>query len=148
MSESRFDEFMDALFHCDTVKVILNGIGESAFGTEDIYTSIKHIIEQRDELLKNEKIRQEITRSLKEERNELLKKERLLLDKVQQLEEQLKKYSKATFCCECKWHSSWENENWDVVYYCRQYDTVVKVDGFCSMGEPLDLPEITTGEDD
>ena len=63
-----------------------------------------------------------------------------LLQKVQELKEQLKKYSKATFCRECKWHCSWENENWDVVYYCRQYNATVKVDGFCSMGEPLDLP--------
>lgn len=180
MSESRFDEFMDALFHCDTVKVILNGIGESAFGTEDIYTSIKHIIEQRDELLKNEKIRQEITRSLKEERNELLKKERLLLDKVQQLEsrnaelEDLIRWRDASKELPPRKEGySWSEPvqalmprilgNIEIRTLSFDYSLVVPNGGvwFHAIGNnwtpvhvnpiawrPLDLPEITTGEDD
>ena len=41
MSELKpFDEFMDALVHCDTVKVILTGCGESTFETKPIYEGI------------------------------------------------------------------------------------------------------------
>lgn len=41
MSElNPFDEFMDALVHCDTVKVILTGCGESTFETKPIYEGI------------------------------------------------------------------------------------------------------------
>ena len=41
MSELKpFDEFMDALVHCDTVKVILTGGGESTFETKPIYEGI------------------------------------------------------------------------------------------------------------
>ena len=48
MSELKpFDEFMDALVHCDTVKVILTGCGESAFETKPIYEGICALANRR-----------------------------------------------------------------------------------------------------
>ena len=48
MSELKpFDEFMDALVHCDTVKVILTGCGESTFETKPIYEGICALANRR-----------------------------------------------------------------------------------------------------
>ena len=48
MSELKpFDEFMDALVHCDTVKVILTGGGESTFETKPIYEGICALANRR-----------------------------------------------------------------------------------------------------
>ena len=48
MSELKpFDEFMDALVHCDTVKVILTGCGESTFETKPIHEGICALANRR-----------------------------------------------------------------------------------------------------
>lgn len=50
MSELKpFDEFMDALVHCDTVKVILTGCGESVFETKPIYEGICALANRRSQ---------------------------------------------------------------------------------------------------
>ena len=50
MSELKpFDEFMDALVHCDTVKVILTGCGESTFETKPIHEGICALANRRAE---------------------------------------------------------------------------------------------------
>lgn len=46
----RFDEFVDALLHCDTVKVILTGCGESVFETKEIYEHICKLHNENAEL--------------------------------------------------------------------------------------------------
>ena len=48
MSELKpFDEFMDALVHCDIVKVILTGCGESTFETKPIHEGICALANRR-----------------------------------------------------------------------------------------------------
>ena len=48
MSELKpFDEFMDALVNCDTVKVILTGCGESTFETKPIHEGICALANRR-----------------------------------------------------------------------------------------------------
>jgi hypothetical protein len=48
MSELKpFDEFMDALVHCDTVKVVLTGCGESTFETKPIHEGICALANRR-----------------------------------------------------------------------------------------------------
>lgn len=48
MSELKpFDEFMEALVNCDTVKVILTGCGESVFDTKTIYEGIRELWNRR-----------------------------------------------------------------------------------------------------
>jgi hypothetical protein len=48
MSELKpFDKFMDALVHCDTVKVILTGCGESTFETKPIHEGICALANRR-----------------------------------------------------------------------------------------------------
>ena len=50
MSELKpFDEFMDALVHCDIVKVILTGCGESTFETKPIHEGICALANRRAE---------------------------------------------------------------------------------------------------
>ena len=44
-----FDEFMEALPCCDTVKVILTGCGESVFETKPIYEGICKLANRRAE---------------------------------------------------------------------------------------------------
>ena len=44
-----FDEFMEALPCCDTVKVILTGCGESVFETKPIYEGICALANRRSE---------------------------------------------------------------------------------------------------
>ena len=56
-----------------------------------------------------------------------------LLQKVQQLE----KYSKGRVCIECIYHVAWENENWDIVHWCKAHARQVAEDDFCSMGKPM-----------
>jgi len=43
-----FERFLEALRHCDTVKVILTGCGESVFSTEEVYKSITSKFESRE----------------------------------------------------------------------------------------------------
>ena len=50
MSELKpFDEFMDALVNCDTVKVILTGCGESTFETKPIHEGICALANRRSQ---------------------------------------------------------------------------------------------------
>jgi len=35
-----FERFMNAIKHCDTIKVILTGCGESEFTTKEVYESV------------------------------------------------------------------------------------------------------------
>jgi len=64
--------------------------------------------------------------------NEALKAENdRLLQKMQQLE----RYAKGTLCIECMYHTSWENENWDIVHWCKAHAEQVTEDDFCSIGE-------------
>ena len=50
MSEKILSEFMEALQHCDTVKVVLTGVGESQFKTKDIYLGISKLEEENAKL--------------------------------------------------------------------------------------------------
>lgn len=44
------NDFMDALTHCDTVKVILTGCGEKNFTTKEIYNAIAETFNRKTEL--------------------------------------------------------------------------------------------------
>lgn len=44
------NDFMDALIHCDTVKVILTGCGEKEFTTKEIYNAIAETSNRKAEL--------------------------------------------------------------------------------------------------
>ena len=50
MSEKILSEFMEALQHCDTVKVVLTGVGESQFKTKDIYLGISKLEKENAKL--------------------------------------------------------------------------------------------------
>lgn len=50
MREKILSEFMEALQHCDTVKVVLTGVGESQFKTKDIYLGISKLEEENAKL--------------------------------------------------------------------------------------------------
>lgn len=47
----KLGEFMNALAHCDMVKVILTGCGETEFSTKEIHESISQLILENRELL-------------------------------------------------------------------------------------------------
>lgn len=47
-----FERFMNTLTHSDTVKVILSGVGESEFATEEIHKAIQFKIEEAQEIAK------------------------------------------------------------------------------------------------
>ena len=50
MREKILSEFMEALQHCDTVKVVLTGVGESQFKTKDIYLGISKLEKENAKL--------------------------------------------------------------------------------------------------
>ena len=50
MREKILSEFMEALQHCDTVKVVLTGVGESQFKTQDIYLGISKVEKENAKL--------------------------------------------------------------------------------------------------
>lgn len=50
MSEKILSEFMEALQHCDTAKVVLTGVGESQFKTKDIYLGISKLEKENAKL--------------------------------------------------------------------------------------------------
>jgi len=52
MREKILSEFMEVLQHCDTVKVVLTGVGESQFKTKDIYLGISKLEQENAELCK------------------------------------------------------------------------------------------------
>lgn len=44
------EDFMNDLFHCDTVCVVLTGCGSSEYNTQDIHMAINELIDQNNYL--------------------------------------------------------------------------------------------------
>lgn len=63
-----FERFMDTLVHSDTVKVILTGIGESEFTTEEIHKAIQFKIDNMESQISELKATLEIYRGFDKSR--------------------------------------------------------------------------------
>lgn len=82
----RLDKFIDALLHCDTVKITLTGCGESEFTTKEIYESIEQLHRDYKEQIRYDERLAKIATS----RQNIIKKRNEYIDKLRKENEELK----------------------------------------------------------
>lgn len=94
----RLDKFMDALLHCDTVKVILTGCGESEFTTKEIHEAIEQLHRDYKEQIRYD----ERLAKLATSRQNIIKKRNEYINKLRKENAELKERLEKSVELPCK----------------------------------------------